>query len=64
MNQNMLFESRSRLSLISWVPDHGTYTSERYLDTGLISEFSLCLTRRASVTLKPLFQQIVHRVGW
>ena len=53
---NTLIESGSRLSLISSVPDHGTYTSERYLDTGPTSELPLCLTRRASVTLKPLFQ--------
>jgi len=54
---NTLVESGSRLSVVSWVPDHGTYTSERYLDTGLMSELPLCLKRRASVTLKPLFQQ-------
>ena len=47
----------SRLSVVTWVPDHGTYTSERYLDIGLMSKLPLCLTRRASVILKPLFQQ-------
>ena len=60
---NTLVESGSRLSFVSWVPDHGTYTSERYLDTGLISELPLCLTRRASVTLKPLFQHRTMKKG-
>ena len=47
----------SSLSIVqSWVPDDGTYTSERYLYRVHRSELPLCLTRRASVTLKPLFQ--------
>ena len=56
---NMLVECRSRFFVVSWVPDHGTYISERYLDIGLMSELPLCLTRRATVTLKPLFQHIL-----
>ena len=42
---------------VTWVLDDGTYISERNLYTVVMSELLLCLTKHASVTLKPLFQQ-------
>ena len=48
---------RCLLYIVTWVQDDGTYTSERCLYTVVLSELQLCLTRCASVTLKPLFQQ-------
>ena len=47
---------RCFLYIVTWVPDDGTYASERYLYTVLMSELPLCLTRCTSVTLEPLFQ--------
>ena len=42
---------RCLLYIVTWVPDDGTYTSERYPYTVLMSEPPLCLTRYTSVTL-------------
>ena len=55
---------RCLLYLVTWVSDSGTYTSERCLHTVLMSELPLCLTRHTSVTLKPLFQQLVSEISY